>query len=112
MTTPEQDIILETLGYYEVPEGLPRVTTNIMTLCTRLTVIDSQIDTGLTDSMAVTVGELSVDFGRHIQLLKQEGSRILKTISAMSGIPIKYDRYLGRSPGEVTTSPMSVKTYW
>lgn len=112
MTTPEQEVVLEVLGYFTEPEVLPRVSTNILYLCTRLTVIDGQIDTGLTDSMAVTVGELSVDFGRHIQLLKQEGSRILKQIAAMSGIPINYDRYLGRSPDQATTSPMSIKSYW
>lgn len=78
----------------------------------RLKEIDKAIDAGTTDSMAVKVGELSVDYSRHLMILKAEGTRKLKELAVLSGLPVLYDKYSGRSAIAGSSSPFVVQSYW
>lgn len=80
-------------------------------LIAQLNAIDTALASATLDSMAVAVGELKVDYARHIALLKLEGSRLLKELSNISGIPIVYDRYYG-STAVVKSQPYSFQSYW
>jgi hypothetical protein len=78
----------------------------------KLVAIDEELETNRKDSMALDVGGVKVDFNRNIQITRQEGTRLLKELSQLSDIPIRYDKYLGRSPGENSVTPLVVRNYF
>lgn len=103
------------LGYHDEtlePILVPGRQTLVDALLLRLSEIDLAIDTGTTDSMALKVGELSVDYNRHLMILKAEGSRKLKELANLSGLPVLYDKYSGRSAIAGASSPLVVQSYW
>jgi hypothetical protein len=59
----------------------------------RLKAIDVALEEAAKNSVAEGVGDLRLNYTKHLQTLKSEGSRLLREISALSGIPLKYDRY-------------------
>lgn len=76
-------------------------------LMTQLAAIDAALSVSTLDSMAVEVGDLKVNYTRNIQLMKLEGSRLLKQLANLSGLPVLYDRFLPPQP-----NPWSVQSYW
>lgn len=107
------DTVLEQLGYTEVPLFPPTsLPIKALNICTRLDEIDTQLKDAITDSMAVSVDTLGVNYPQHIGLLKAEGTRLLRQLSNMCKLPLMYDRYLGRSPKDVSVTPLAVKSYW
>ena len=81
-------------------------------LCSQLEAIDTALASAVLDSMAMAVGELKVDYAKHIALLKLEGSRLLKELSNVSGLPIAYDRYYGRVNSATPRSVYMFQSYW
>lgn len=109
-TTPEA--ILEQLGYIEAPENNPIVNSKTSELVYRLNLIDLAISSAVNDSMAVKVGDLAVDYGKHIYLMKQEGTRLLKQLAILSSVPLYYDKYVGRHASEQSITPLRVTNYY
>ncbi len=62
--------------------------------------IDEMLKNALRDSMAVEVGELTVNYGNHIAQLKNEGSTKLRELSVITGIPLLFDKYSGRGAND------------
>ena len=65
-------------------------------LLTKIERIDTQLESALGESMAVQVGDLTVNYAMHTKLLKLEGSRTLNEISSLTSIPIKRNKYYGQ----------------
>lgn len=63
---------------------------------TSLELKDTQIAAALEDAAATQVGDLKVDFQKQIGLLKEEGSRLLKNLAVLVGLPLRYDRFSGQ----------------
>lgn len=83
----------------------------ITTLIETLTEIDEQLNSARSDSMAIAVGELKLDYRQHISHLKSEGSRLLRQLSALTEVAIKFDKYRGISPSS-SASSISAVSYW
>lgn len=81
-------------------------------LIAQLNAIDAALASATLDSMAVQVDKLTVDYARHLALLKLEGSRILKELSNISGIPVVYDRYYGSAETVTKSRVYSFQSYW
>jgi hypothetical protein len=77
----------------------------------KLVIIDNAIDQNALDSMALAIGDIKVDYNRNMAILKAEGSRYLQQLSQLAGVPIDYDKYLGRSPGKFSKTPLVVRNY-
>ena len=77
----------------------------------KLTAIDSELEINRKDSMALDVGGVKVDFLKNIQITKAEGTRLLRSLEQASGIPMKFDKYLGRSPNGMSSTPLVVRCY-
>lgn len=80
-------------------------------LVAQLDAIDSALASARLDSMASEVGELKVDYQRHISLLKSEGSRLLKELANLCGMIVAYDRFQGET-ATLRSSPYSIQSYW
>jgi hypothetical protein len=63
----------------------------------QLTDLDSQIADTRRDGMALEIDGMKVDFFNHRTLLLQEGSRLLRELAMVTGLPLVYDRYTGRA---------------
>lgn len=82
-------------------------------IISQLEAIDLALASARLDSMAIQVDKLTVDYAKHIALLKAEGSRLLKELSNLSGLPLVYDRYYGSSRETVIKrSPYMFQSYW
>lgn len=81
-------------------------------LIAQLNAVDVALATARIDSMATAVGDLKVDYARHMSLLKAEGSRLLKDLANLTGLAVAYDRFLGQSPTKVKRSPWGFQSYW
>lgn len=81
-------------------------------LMAQLNAIDTALASATLDSMAVQVDKLTVDFAKHIALLKLEGSRLLKELANVSGLPIVYDRYYGSVETVTKRSVYFFQSYW
>lgn len=104
------------LGYtlgtpVNVPEFSSEQQLVILDVISRLDAIDAELEANRKDSMALDVGGVRVDFNRNIQITRAEGSRLLRLLSQLSGIPLAYDRYLGRHPGDSSVTPLAVPNY-
>ena len=75
-----------------------------------LEAIDTQLRAARADSMALEVGDLKVDYGKHVAHLRSEGSLILKRLESITGVPLRYNKYTGRSLEAKSTN--SVVSYW
>lgn len=85
----------------------------VLSLMEQLNTLDTAIAEATLDSMAVSVGDLKVDYQGHLKTLKRQGSDLLKTLSNLVGIPVYYDRFLGKQVYQVIpSSPYSVQSYW
>lgn len=62
-------------------------------LIANLAQIDQALFQSVLDSMAEQVGDLRVNYGKQINLLKLEGSRLLKQLATIAQLPVLYDRY-------------------
>lgn len=78
----------------------------------KLIALDLELETNRADSMALDVGGVKVDFNRNIQITKAEGSRLLRELAALSAIPIRFDKYLGRYAGNTSSTPLVVRNYY
>jgi hypothetical protein len=78
----------------------------------KLVVIDAELDTNRPDAMALDVGGIKVDFGKSLALSRQEGSRLLAELANTAAIPMKFDKYTGRSPSSGPLSPVAVRNYF
>lgn len=77
----------------------------------KLTAIDSELEANRKDSMALDVGGVKVDFLKNMQITKAEGTRLLRALEQASGVPMKFDKYLGRSPNGLSSTPVVVRCY-
>ena len=78
----------------------------------KLITLDAELETNRADSMALDVGGVKVDFNRNMQITKAEGSRLLRELSALADVPIKFDKYLGRYANSNSTTPLVVRNYY
>lgn len=81
-------------------------------LIVQLDAIDSALAAARLDSMAVQVDKLTVDYTKHMALLKAEGSRLLKELSNLVGLAISYDRFYGSGSTTVKRSAYTFQSYW
>lgn len=90
--------ISEALGYYEVINTEYPISTTRMaridSLLTALNAVDASLNSVVMDGMAERVGDLQLNYPKYLSMLRNEGSRILKDIASLSGIPLAYDRFL------------------
>jgi uncharacterized membrane-anchored protein YhcB (DUF1043 family) len=78
-----------------------------------LDAIDIQLKDALSDSMAMRIDNLEVNYERHYQHLSSEGSRLLQELSNLTGMPIAYDKYKRRSyQGETKQSSNFFVSYY
>jgi hypothetical protein len=92
--------IRTTLGNYDFLEDPPLDRTRRLAadrILERLQEIDTLIVQALPDSMAVRVGDITVDYGAHVGLLRSEGSNLLRQLAATADVPLLYDKYTGQS---------------
>lgn len=75
----------------------PTAATVAATILNELDGIDQQIIDARGDSMAREIDGIKVDFTAQLVELRAEGSRLLKQLARVSGLPLVYDRYTGRS---------------
>jgi uncharacterized membrane-anchored protein YhcB (DUF1043 family) len=59
--------------------------------------IDLQLKDALSDSMAVKIDDLTVDYEKHYKHLSSEGSRLVQELANLTGLGIAYDKYRKRS---------------
>jgi hypothetical protein len=95
----------------QIPNYADEDRTAIQALLDEIADIENQIKTNTADSMAESVGGLKVNFTRNIMLLQAEGHRKLTLLARLSGVPIKFDRFLARAPGEHSITPVVVRSY-
>lgn len=82
-------------------------------IITQLVAIDQALASARLDSMAIQVDKLTVDYTKHIALLKAEGSRLLKELANVTGLVVVYDRYYGSARETVAKrSPYMFQSYW
>lgn len=77
----------------------------------KLVAIDTELEQNRKDSMALDVGGVKVDFNRNIAITKAEGTRLLRELSQLSDLPLKYDKYQGRSPNDLSVTPLVARNY-
>lgn len=70
--------------------------TSIQSNLDDLTAIDNLIRSARQDSMALEVGGVKVDYRQHLCLLRRDGSDLLKSLSALTSVPILHNRYQGQ----------------
>lgn len=100
------------LGYLEAPSTVPStVPVPLTAIANKLDSLDTQLETAIIDSMAVKVGELTIDYNQHINHLRTQGTRWLKQLSHLAAIPIAYDKYTAKVPGDIGDSPLAVRSY-
>ena len=58
-----------------------------------LVAIDTALREARLNSVAEMVGDMKLNYGAHMTFLRSEGSRLLKEIANLAGIPLAYDRY-------------------
>jgi hypothetical protein len=83
----------------------------MQTILSKLLLIDAELEQNRKDSMAIDVGGVKVDFNRNILITKAEGTRLLKELEQISGVTLKFDKYLGRSPQGLSVTPLVVRNY-
>lgn len=81
-------------------------------IVSQLVALDQQIVDAMGDSMALKVGELTVDFQRHIKTLRGQGSLLLNELSAVVGLPLLYNKYTGRGLAYQNVSQQSVISFY
>ena len=89
-------IIRVQLGFNEdLPDpDLPTaVAERVDSVLVQLDAVDDALSTAVLDSMAVKVGDLEVNYSQHIAELEHRGTRLLRHLSALTGLPIAYDRF-------------------
>lgn len=107
------------------PDGSSSIPLNRLTRLQKLyadiVVIETQLDTARANSMAKTLGSLSLDYQSHIEELVATGHQKLEEIAAILNLPIYFDRFTGAYPQSdtfysnygrtiQTTSPYSYKS--
>lgn len=98
--------ISEALGYHEVIETQYPISSSRMTridsCLARLVVVNESLSSVVTDGMAERVGDLQLNYTKYMQLLRMEGSRLLKEIASLSGIPVSYNPYIQGSSSTIS----------
>lgn len=110
---PVAESIAAALGYPDAPQftmntiqnenKMSAIVLRVGDLLDELESIDLKLTAATQDSMAVDVGELSLNYVQHVKHLKSEGSRLLNELAIAVGVPVQYNRYRpsqkSRSPG-------------
>lgn len=91
------------LGLQNVnPDGSTNIPVNrlarLQVLYAQLLVYEESLETARANSMAKTLGSLSLDYDTHIALLQDAANRKLKEMSALLNIPIYFNRVTGTYP--------------
>ncbi len=114
------------LGLQNVnPDGSSAIPLNrlarLQQLYTQLLDYEAKLETAKANSMARTLGSLSLDYGSHIALLEETANRKLEEMSAILNLPIYFNRVTGTYPQDdafysaygvklKTSSPYSYQT--
>lgn len=56
--------------------------------------IDRGLELARSESMAEKVGEINLNYAKHIIHLKEEGRRLLNELSQSMDVPIEFNKYL------------------
>lgn len=78
----------------------------------QLDLIDAQLNAARSDSQAVKVGELTVNYQNHVNHLLGEGSRTLAHLSNLVGVLARWDKYAQYSPIETETAQGGYAPGW
>ncbi|MBW4443089.1 MAG: hypothetical protein KME10_17985 [Plectolyngbya sp. WJT66-NPBG17] len=119
----QRDRLLRTLGYGLTPillepqltqylsplESRPALVEEIGLLLDAIESLNGLLSAARTDSMAVEVGGIKIDYVQHVRHLKSEGSRLLRQLEALTGLPLKFDQFKGSAPRSSSNSSVS---YW
>ena len=103
LTLEQKQKTLYLLGYKNLDveninsEFLPQSIERINQINNEITAIDLRLEEARSDSMAVKVDDLNVDYKQHVQHLLSEGSRLLKELSFIVDLPLVYNRYKNSS---------------
>lgn len=103
------------LGYIDdtqdplLPPGRVRLVEDLLT---RLTHIDQAIQEAVGDSMAVKLGETTVDYAQHLDILRDEGSRLVHQLARASGLALVYDIYHKREVNPGLDNSYNFVSYW
>ena len=101
------------LGYWN-DDLEPNLSPSRLGLCNvligHLVSIDSALAQNTLDSMAVSVGELQTNYGLNIAVMKSEGTRLLRQLSQLSGLPIIYDPYCAKYT-DLAALPLAIRQY-
>jgi hypothetical protein len=101
-----------TLGHPENttdPTLGPHAQSKAQAILSQLAEIDQQLEEARRDGMAKIVDGMQVDFAVQKNMLIAEGSRLLRALSVVSGLPLVYDSYLGvRLTAPSFTRPLMV----
>ena len=92
----------------------PPLTPSRLALCNvlvgHLDSINAALAQNSLDSMAVSVGELQTNYGLNINAMKAEGTRLLRQLSQIAGLPIIYDPYLAKYT-DLAALPLAIRQY-
>lgn len=113
-TTEQQENILFRLGYSEsnATDYESNLEANyfavrvarVDSIMSELAIVDEKILLSLDDSMALKVDSIEVDFQQHYKHLLVEGTKLLRELSNITGIPIFYDKYRSNCANDPTMS--------
>lgn len=67
--------------------------------------IDAKLSAATSDSMASSVGNLRLNYSRHTNHLKSEGTRLLTELAMLLGVRLLYNKYAGGGSA-------SKRSYW
>lgn len=67
--------------------------TQVQRLIDELADVDKALTAARTDSMAIAVGNLKVDYRQHVQHLKDEGTRVLEELAHLTDIHLHRNKY-------------------
>lgn len=80
-------------------------------LLLKLDSIDSQIDAALGDSMANQVGDLVVDYAKHLGILRSQATLYLNRLAQVAGLEVVYNPYTGKSVGQLDPT-LAIRSFW
>jgi hypothetical protein len=98
------------LGYDALPTG-SIIASNTPIGAVMVNILETQqlISESRVDAMAVSVGDLTLDYTSFLGRLVAQGSQQVKVLSAMTGIPINVDIFTGTIP-KSGSNPYQVKS--
>jgi hypothetical protein len=108
MAHSTQVLALLTLGYpiSEVSNGLVRypplaedgdTLSMVSSILTQISAVDTELSANISDSMAVAVADIRLDYTQYIRQTIAKGDRLLRSLSSLLDLPIKVNRYTADS---------------